>query len=66
MDDCNNDKSCLLQCFHKLINNLNTHLKMPYIANYSRWKSFVASGGLIGHHVKLFQHNNSASNNSPM
>ena len=42
MDDCNNDNSYLLQCFHKYINNLNTHLKMMYIANYSRWKSFMA------------------------
>ena len=37
MDDCNNN-SCLLQCFH---NDLNTHLKIPYIVNYSRWKSFM-------------------------
>ena len=66
MDDCNNDNSCLLQCFHEYINNLNTHLKMQYIANYSRWKSLVDFGRLIGNHVKLFQHNNTVDNTSPV
>ena len=29
-----------------------------YTANYTRWKSFMFFGGLIGNHVKLSQDNN--------
>ena len=46
--------------------NLNTHLKILYTANYSRWKNFMAFGRLIDNDVKNFQHNNTASNNSPV
>ena len=65
MDDCNNDNSCLLQYFHK-INKSKYTLENTVYCNYSRQKSFVAFGGLIGNYVKIFQHNNTASNNSPV
>ena len=31
-----------------------------------RWKSFMAFDRLIVNHLKLFQHNNTASSNSPV